>query len=346
MKNILYKSILFLCVTSLFISCDDTETVVLNSTSIPEVTLSESTVVLNETNADLDALTVTWSEPDYGFDAAPDAYKVLIDTIDGDFSSAESVTAAMPFEKTFTVQELNTPLIGLELAPNEESQVQIKVEIVLSPFKSIYSEAVTLNVTPYPALSDLSSPWGIVGSATPNAWDGPDVPLYKTDVEGVFSGYVYLLDGLIKFRENNDWTVNYGDDGANNTLEGGGADIPVTAGTYYATLNLNTLEYTLETTTDDIWGLVGDATPNGWDGTDWPMYPAGNDIYVSYVTLIDGGQLKFRLNNDWANNYGDSGADGTLDNGGDNIIITNTSTGNYKITMDLFNQTYILEELN
>lgn len=346
MKNILFKLILSLCLTTLVVSCDDTETVELNSNSVPEITLSDNTIILSETNADLDALTVTWTDPDYGFDAAPDAYKVLIDTAGGDFSSAESVTAEIPFEKTFTTQELNARLIALELAPNEEAQVQLKVEVVLSPFKSVFSDVVVLNVTPYPALVDLSTTWGIVGDATPNSWDGPDLPFYKTDVENVYAAYAHLTDGYIKFRENNDWTVNYGEGATSGALEGGGADILVAAGTYYITMNLNDLTYTIDPFLGDVWGLAGDATPNGWDGPDWTLFPAGNDIYVSYVTLIDGALLKFRLNNDWGTNYGDSGADGTLDNGGDNITITNTSTGNYKVTMDLFNQTYILEELN
>ena len=342
MKNIFYKLVLSLCIATLFVSCDETEITELDSNGIPVVSLSENTVVLTEATADEEALTVTWTAPDFGFNAAPIAYKVLADTNNGDFSSAQSSTATMPLEKTFTAQELNSLLIALELPPNEESQVQLKLEVQLSTVTSVYSEAVNLTVTPYPALSDLSTNWGIVGSATPNSWDGPDVPFYKTDTEGVFATYIYLIDGEIKFRENNDWTVNYGDTGADGTLEGGGDNIAVTAGTYYITFNLNALTYTLEdASSEDIWGLVGDSTPNGWDGTDWPMYPAGNDIYITYVTLVDG-ELKFRLNNDWGNNFGDTGVDGTLDSGGDNIIVT---AGNYKVTMDLFNQTYTLEEV-
>ncbi|WP_232730375.1 SusE domain-containing protein [Lacinutrix sp. Bg11-31] len=340
MKNIIYKSILSLFITTLFVSCDDTEITEINSNGVPEITLSENTVVLTEANSGLDALTVTWTDPDYGFNAAPISYKVLIDTIDGDFSSPQSATANIPFQKVFTAQQLNALLITLELAPNEEAQVKLKIEVVLSSVNSIYSEAVDLTVTPYPALSDISTTWGIVGDATPNGWGGLDVPFYKTDIDNVFAAYVHLIDGEIKFRENNDWTVNYGDTGVDGTLEGGGDNIVVTAGTYYITMNLNNLTYTLESSTEDIWGLVGDATPNAWDGPDWTLYPAGNDIYVTYVDLING-QIKFRLNNDWGVNYGDTGVDGTLEAGGDNIDIT--VEGKYKITMDLFNQTYTLE---
>ena len=80
---------------------------------------------------------------------------------------------------------------------------------------------------------DLSSPWGVIGSAA-NNWgnDGPDLPFYTTDVSNVFVAYVTLTDGEIKFRENNDWGNNYGDNDTNGTLESGGANIPVSAGIY------------------------------------------------------------------------------------------------------------------
>ncbi|WP_289044855.1 SusE domain-containing protein [uncultured Olleya sp.] len=340
MKNIFYKLVLSLCIATLFVSCDETEITELNSNGIPVVSLSENTVVLTEATADEEALIVTWTEPNFGFSAAPLAYNVLIDTENGDFSSPESATASMPLEKTFTVQQLNALLTELELTPNEEAQVQLKVEVKLSNVSSVYSEAINLTVTPYPGLPDLSTTWGIVGDATPNAWDGLDVPLYKTDTEGVLAAYVHLIDGEIKFRENNDWDVNYGVTGTGNALEANGGNITVTEGTYYITMNLNNLTYTMEdASTTDIWGLVGDSTPNGWDGPDWTFYPAGNDLYVTKVNLTDG-ELKLRLNNDWGTNYGDTGLDNTLDDGGDNIIVT---AGTYNIVIDLFNLTYTLE---
>ena len=47
----------------------------------------------------------------------------------------------------------------------------------------------------------------------------------------------------------------------------------------------------------------------------------GDGQYEVNVTFLDG-EFKFRENNDWAMNYGDNGADGTLDVNGENIAIT------------------------
>jgi hypothetical protein len=44
--------------------------------------------------------------------------------------------------------------------------------------------------------------------------------------------------GAFKFRLDDSWAVNYGDDGNNLTLDAGGADIPVTvSGTYLIKAN-------------------------------------------------------------------------------------------------------------
>jgi len=66
--------------------------------------------------------------------------------------------------------------------------------------------------------------------------------------------------------------------------------------------------------------LVGDATANGWNGPDMEMYQTSANVYELYASLL-GNQMKFRFNEDWDQNYGDNGADGTLENDGANIQI-------------------------
>jgi hypothetical protein len=50
---------------------------------------------------------------------------------------------------------------------------------------------------------------------------------------------ITLFAGEMKFRANDSWDVNLGDDGANGTLEYGGANMNVTAGTYIVELILD-----------------------------------------------------------------------------------------------------------
>ena len=88
--------------------------------------------------------------------------------------------------------------------------------------------------------------WGVVGSATPNGWGaGPDIPLTYNATYNTWSATVSLTNGEIKFRKNNDWAVNYGDNGADGTLDANGSNIVVTAGTYLITLDFTTLNYSI-----------------------------------------------------------------------------------------------------
>lgn len=340
MKTIINKAILFLSILLVASSCDDVEHVMLNENANTTVSLSTSSVVLTEETAPDDAVTVSWTSPEFGFAAAP-TYRVLIDHVGGDFTDAQAVSAGVEMEKTFTVQELNSKLLSLELEPLVEDAVDIRVETRLSSSQIFLSNPVTLTVTPYSSVLDLSTTWGVVGSATPGGWgtpDIPDLPFYTTSESGVLVAYVTLRDGEIKFRENNDWTLNYGDTGLDGTLDDGGDNIPVSAGSYRILMNLNTLTYTMETYS---WGIVGSAAPNGWDGPDAQFtYNPYQNNWKAVVTLIEG-EIKFRRSNDWGLNYGDSGLDGTLDEGGDNIPVT---AGHYLVTLDLNNLTYTLEE--
>jgi hypothetical protein len=90
------------------------------------------------------------------------------------------------------------------------------------------------------------------------------------------------------------------------------------------------------------WGLVGDATENGWNGPDMEMYETSNDVYELYTDLL-GNQMKFRFNEDWGQNYGDDGADGSLNSGGANIVIP--GDGVYHVVLDLNTNSYTLEEV-
>ena len=66
-------------------------------------------------------------------------------------------------------------------------------------------------------------------------------------------------------------------------------------------------------------GLVGSAINDWGSEPDTPLIYLGNGQYEVNVTFTDG-EFKFRENNDWAMNYGDNGADGTLDVNGENML--------------------------
>jgi hypothetical protein len=81
--------------------------------------------------------------------------------------------------------------------------------------------------------------WGIIGSATPGGWGSSTAMTY--DIAGNF--YVITANlsvGELKFRANNDWPINFGDNApADGKPEYGGDNIPIaTAGSYTITLDI------------------------------------------------------------------------------------------------------------
>jgi hypothetical protein len=335
MKIILNKILLLFVAATFLASCDKEDLTVLNSNATTVVSVSASDVVLDKDAVGQDALTVSWTDPDFGYNAGAE-YKIIFTA--GEKSA--TIAAGTNLSKVFETVQLNKILLNLGLKGNTPAEVSVQVQIVLSAYHSLSSNSTSFMATAYEDKLDLSTIWGVVGSATVNGWDGPDMPFYSTTLADVLVAYVTLSTGEIKFRSNNSWTLNYGDTGLDGNLEEGGDNIPVIAGTYKITFNLSTLKYTIEAYS---WGLVGDATTNGWDGPDMRMvYDSYSDTWKAIVTL-KAGEMKFRFNNDWGLNYGDDGADGTLENGGANIPVT---AGNYLVTLDLKNLVYTITPIN
>ncbi|KUO68439.1 MAG: hypothetical protein APF83_00510 [Lutibacter sp. BRH_c52] len=95
---------------------------------------------------------------------------------------------------------------------------------------------------PPPVLSN----WGIVGTATPNGWDGADIPLTYDAISNKWSAVVSLTNGEIKFRNDNNWIVNYGDNEPDGILDRNGANITIAEGYYLITSDFSTLTYAIK----------------------------------------------------------------------------------------------------
>ena len=342
MKKLILKLTYVTALFTFMQSCDDVERVFYNDAAETVLSLSDDNLTLSDDNGANEILTLTWSDPDYGFDAAA-LYSVQIDVQGGDFSTPQIISVGSSLEKTFTVEELNAKLLSLSMTPGEEGVAIFRIKATLSEYQEIFSNTVSLNVTPYSSLLDLTTNLGVVGSATPGGWGNeniPDLQFYTTSMTDVYVAYVTVRDGEIKFRNNNDWAENWGDDGNDGTLDSYGANLVVSAGTYKIEVNFSSMTYTMEAYS---WGLVGSATPNQWNGPDLMLhYNSYQDDWRTVVTLGEG-EVKFRFNNDWGLNYGDDGADGSMEANGANISV---SSGHYLVSMNLNTQSYTMEEID
>ena len=86
--------------------------------------------------------------------------------------------------------------------------------------------------------------WGLIGSATADGWDADQNMTYNTETS-MWEITANLTAGEVKFRANDDWAINLGDNDADGTLVQDGANIVVDApGTYKISLKLGAPNYT------------------------------------------------------------------------------------------------------
>ena len=161
---------------------------------------------------------------------------------------------------------------------------------------------------------------------------GMDQKIESSLGNGVYEGMV-KLDVTMPFNLfDPDASVSYGGSGGALTVDGNGIVVDETG---WYILNANTNAMTYETTPHFI-GLVGSATPNGWDAPDTKMdYNAEGDFWYVTADLVVG-HIKFRRNDGWAWNMGfvegeTPGMSGNLQQGGVGNDIPINEAGNYTV---------------
>lgn len=182
---------------------------------------------------------------------------------------------------------------------------------------------------------------GIIGTATPGGWDSDTDMVQDATDTAKWTLNITLVDGAAKFRANNDWAINWGSTtfpigtGTQN-----GPDISVPAGTYNISFNSVTGAYFFDLVSDI--GVIGSATPFGWDREVF-MFKSATDTNQYSITLnLLQGAAKFRANGGWDVNWGatdfpsgigtQGGPDIPIPQAGKYLIEFNKATGAYSFT--------------
>ena len=158
-----------------------------------------------------------------------------------------------------------------------------------------------------------------------NGWAQIDV--LNSDDGAHFTGYMYLNQNGFKFCTQPNWDgTNYGAD-FDTAPDAGNIVIKEEAGFYQVDVDLSAKTYTL---TPFTIGIIGSATPKGWDGdTEMTYNPEERCWELKNVELTDG-EMKFRHTNDWNLNWG--GPLDALVHDGDNIAV---AAGTYDIKLEV-----------
>ena len=163
-----------------------------------------------------------------------------------------------------------------------------------------------------------------------NGWATND---YLAGEDGVhFTGFMYLNQNGFKFCTQPEWKgTNYGAD-FNTAADAANITMTEEAGYYKVDVDLESKSYVLTPITTI--GIIGSASPNGWDSdVDMTYVPYNAETKaLGYweakdITLASG-EIKFRANDDWAINWG--GDVNALTQGGDNISV---DAGTYDIKL-------------
>lgn len=308
---------------------------------------SANTLVLTEEKAADKALTLSWDAADYGYNAAV-AYTIEIDTAGDNFQSAPAtVSMGSSLEKSFKVEELNTLLTKLKYTPEEAHDIDVRIMATISDLvEPVYSNTETISVMTY---STFVEPGYVFVPGDYQGWNPGTAPaLISVEDNGVYEGIISFNNANsleFKITADRNWDLNYGGEGDNGgTLEQNGPNLTVpTKDSYKIMVDLNNMTWS---SAKYSWGVIGNATPEGWDADTNMIYDNEEGVW-KLTTQLTVGEIKFRLNDDWATNYGDDGGDKVLEQGGANIAVA--EAGNYEIVLDLENEdesvTYTITKL-
>ena len=340
MKNIF--KFLFLLTFVAFISCDneDQELLTISAVGSSQITapMSGAVYVLNpEEELTNTIITVTWNDADY---AVPTAINYVVEFAKTGTSFAEPFLAGSTSNTnlSWNITEFNGAAVSAGLNPFIEQGLDIRVTSSVGSLNNTpqVSETITVYVTPF--TTDLPK---IAVPGNHQGWDPPTAPLLASSAFGQtdYEGYLWL-DGGYKFVAPNEtggffWgNTDWADDGSTTgkLVETDETDCTAEAGYYFLKADTEELTYAAAPVN---WGIIGAATPTGWDSDTDLVYDAATKTLAVDIHLVPG-PFKFRGNNEWgAFDLGTEDADGILTGGGD--LTFDGSEGNYRVVLDLSN---------
>jgi starch-binding outer membrane protein SusE/F len=324
------------------------------------------TLNLSKDSALLDAYKMNWEAVNWA-NPSTTVYELQVIPVEGNWADATIYNLGGLTSAKFSHKGLNKLLLAAPFSADTFGVAGFKSRIkayVPGTARMAYSDPETRYARTYSLIFAGNKVW-LPGDYQSWNHDPMTVQVLEeiTPGSGQFEGVAEkskadgtLSNGGFKITPEANWDYDFGDAGTTGDANSGsgaigpkylgtnGPNLTLVDGTYKISVDTvaRTWSYTLEN-----WGLIGDATnkadldqdniPDGWQSDKNMRYNQKTKMYEITVDL-EIGAIKFRKNDGWNTNYGDTGANGSLEGGGDNIAIG--VAGNYTIKLDLENLTY------
>lgn len=291
---------------------------------------------------------LSWTAPVYSGSTV--SYVLEYALAGTNFASPVSIViAADSLTRSLTGMELYQMANSSKIPLNTTGSVDVRIKTIVSGTnQASYSNTQTLSIKPVEMTLYMYLP-GDYQSQSPYkeklpagntwGWDPATSPKIAS-TDGVnYEGYVWIPaggSGEFKMTSAPDWDhTNYGGTATatGGVLDAAGGNLkwPATGVYYLVKVNMTTKAWTA-TKTD--WGLIGAATPGGWDNSTNMTYDPALGKWKATITFT-AGEFKFRANNGWDINMGTDGSNPAyLWYNGNNIAI---SAGTKTVLLDLSN---------
>lgn len=337
MKIYINKIILLFAVLILGTACDeDSIFTVLEVVSFDApAEITPASVIVTEDNENETSATASWLPVSYPIEA-PVSYKVQFDTPadtvgDNAWKNAINKVAGVDvLDKSFSGVELNEIALNLGLKPDVEGILVLRIESYMD--RAAYSKPTVLKITPYENIIIFGEVF-VPGSY--QDWNVDTAAKLTTIDNGIYQGYITFPanKGLgFKITPERNWETFYGANGDGKIEEENDMDISVPqSGTYLIIANFNNFTWSYQLSS---FGLIGTATPSGWDSDTDMVFDHQNNFWISNLNL-ESGALKFRLNDSWDINYGSQNNTDGIAYLGDQGAHTITETATYEVTFSI-----------
>ncbi len=343
----------------------------------PVLTLNKAQEITNPTSSTSYTLTaaakddvfenITWTAADFSLTNVPKTtYTLQMDLAGNQFSSPANLKTTTELNFEITVGEFNNKLLSKGAAPDAPVDVELRV-VANKDLKldDIYSEVVTITVTPYGA-TVIVKPVYLLGDATLAGWDNQAALPFTYLDGGRYEIVTTLTAGLNwKFISTlGQWAPQWGTDGTGTPESGplvyrptesvpdpSAIVAPAITSQYKIIVDTALLTYEVFEFGDVY--LLGDATIPGWDNNTALPFTKVSEGKYSIITTLAGAGKFWKIIDErgaWAPQWGTDGT-GTADAGilayrpteadpDPAAIPAPDAAGTYKIEIDIVNLTY------